>query len=265
MTGGFLLSPFLAGIVYAKAGYFPVFAMVIAALVLDLSLRAIMIEKRVADHWDEPGRSSDRNVNGRPQVSVKARPENGVTKGDQVSGYDREQPDLQPDAHSPLLETSVWQNIDRLPGSQALPNAPSSDGWCMRHFPATTIIFRSKRLMTAVFGIFVYMTIVASFDGALAQFVKRTFQFESSGVGLIFLALTVPALFGTAFGALSDRYGPRKVALAGFVTAAVGLGLSVLITHKSKAQIAGLSILLVLIGEQPDVAQSSAQTAHTVD
>ena len=28
MTGGFLVSPFLAGIVYAKAGYFPVFILV---------------------------------------------------------------------------------------------------------------------------------------------------------------------------------------------------------------------------------------------
>ena len=39
MTGGFLVSPFLAGIVYAKAGYFPVFILVFAALAFDLFLR----------------------------------------------------------------------------------------------------------------------------------------------------------------------------------------------------------------------------------
>lgn len=103
--------------------------------------------------------------------------------------------------------------------------------------------------MTAVLGIFVYMTITASFDGVLAQFVKKTFDFDSSGVGLIFLALTTPALFGTAYGAFSDRYGPRNVALTGFAMAALGLALSVLITRRSTVQIAGLSILLVLTGK----------------
>ena len=255
MTGGFLVSPFLAGIVYARAGYFPVFAMVIAALVVDLFLRAAMIEKRDAARWDKPGRL-DHNVDGRPQVSTGAPQKNGATNGDHYSDHNREQAgqsDTESGAHSPLLQTSLWQNIDPHPdftsGSYPLAGPQSSETWSMKYFPSTTIILRSKRLVTAVFGIFVYMTIVASFDGTLAQFVKRTFNFDSSGVGLIFLALTTPALFGTAFGALSDRYGPRNVALAGFATAALGLGLLVLITNKSKAQIVGLSILLVLIGK----------------
>lgn len=260
MTGGFLLSPFLAGIVYAQAGYFPVFAMVIAALVADLFLRAAMIEKRFAARWDNSG-PPDHNVDERPQVSTGARQKDGATKGGHFSDHNREQagqsPDTESGADSPLLQTSLWQNIDPHPdfmsNSQPLAGSQSSKTWRMRYFPSTTIIVRSKRLMTAVFGIFVYMTIVASFDGILAQFVKRTFNFDSSGVGLIFLALTIPALFGTAFGALSDRYGPRNVALAGFATAALGLGLSALITNKSKAQIVGLSILLVLIGEPIDV------------
>ncbi|KAL8640414.1 MAG: hypothetical protein Q9228_002664 [Teloschistes exilis] len=44
MTGGFLVSPFLAGIVYAKAGYLPVFILVFASLGFDLFLRIIIIE-----------------------------------------------------------------------------------------------------------------------------------------------------------------------------------------------------------------------------
>ena len=46
MTGGLLVSLFLAGIVYAKAGYFPVFILVFAALAFDLFLRIIIIEQR---------------------------------------------------------------------------------------------------------------------------------------------------------------------------------------------------------------------------
>lgn len=272
MTGGILLSPFLAGIVYARAGYFPVFALVIAALVADLLLRVAMIEKRSAAQWDASGRSPDHDVGGRPQASIRARSQVKATKAGHFAGDGREQagqcPDLEPGAHSPLLQTSLGQNIDHHPDctpiSQPAAGSQSSKTWCMRHFPSTTTMIRSKRLMTAVFGIFVHMTIAASFDAVLAHFVKRTFDFDSSGIGLIFLAVTTPALFGAGFGAVSDRYGPRKVALTGFATAALGLALSVLITHKSKGQIAGLSILLVLTGEQIDIECRRTQTSHIV-
>lgn len=257
MTGGFLLSPFLAGIVYAKAGYFPVFAMVIAVLTADLLLRAAMIEKRIAKQWDKPRRSSSEGPTDSVEESVASEQGNGTTvKGRPLDGSS--QTAMPPDEHSSLLHKNTWRNADSDPNAalarQWKSKSQTSESWFMRHFPSTTIIFRSKRLMTAVLGIFIYMTITASFDGALAQFVKRTFDFGSSEVGLIFLALTTPALFGTAYGALSDRYGPRNVALTGFAVAALGLALSVVITHKSTAQIAGLSTLLVLIGKQDNLS-----------
>jgi hypothetical protein len=57
------------------------------------------------------------------------------------------------------------------------------------------VLLSSPRLVVAVYGCFTYMTIVASFDAYLPLFVKRKFDWRSSGVGLIFLALTAPALF----------------------------------------------------------------------
>lgn len=48
MTGGFLLSPFLAGIVYARADYFSVFILVFATLAFDLLLRTIIVERKTA-------------------------------------------------------------------------------------------------------------------------------------------------------------------------------------------------------------------------
>ena len=261
MTGGVLVSPFLAGIVYDKAGYFPVFAMVIAVLVADLLLRVSFIEKKTAARWDEsaiqPRTPQNPEEVQSPYESFGSPGTDGRGDGKRaVSGRTTPRRESA-DEHSPLLQTSLWQSID--PYAQGLPNGHSkigphsSQSWPMRNFPSTTTIFTSKRLMTAVLGIFVYMTIVASFDGALAQFVKRTFGFNSTGVGLIFLALTLPALFGTAFGALSDRYGPRNLALSGFAITALGLALSVLITHKSTGQVAGLSVLLVVTGSWDDI------------
>lgn len=227
MTGGFLLSPFLAGIVYAKAGYFPVFAMVITVLIADLLLRVTMIEKRSAKQWDKPRRSSSRGSTN----SVEDFQASGQVHGTIASSH-------------PSRGTS---QAAMPPGDRS--KSPTSESWFLRQFPTTTIIFRSKRLMTAVFGIFVYMTITGSFDAVLAQFVKRTFDFDSAGAGLIFIALSAPAIFGIVYGTLSDRYGPRHIALTGFATSALGLALSIVITHRSTAQIAGLSILLVLTGK----------------
>ena len=227
MTGGFLLSPFLAGIVYAKAGYFPVFAMILAVLITDLLLRAAMIEKRNVKQWDKPRASSSGGLTSSVEESLVSRQTNSTT-AENLSSCGTSQTAMSPD------ERSKFQ---------------SSESWFMRRFPTTTIIFRSKRLMTAVFGVFVYMAIAGSFDAVLGQFVKRVFDFDSFGVGLIFVALSAPALLGIAYGTLSDRYGPRSIALIGFATAALGLALSVVITHRGTAQIAGLSILLVLIGK----------------
>ena len=256
MTGGVLISPFLAGIVYDKAGYFSVFAMVLAVLVADLLLRASFIEKKTAAKWNgsetKPKTPQNAEENRRPYVSSGSLGWDGRGEAMKVVSGRTSPRTESADEHSPLLQTSLWQSID--PYAHGMPNvqpntgSQSSQSWLMRHFPSTTVIITSKRLMTSVLGVFVYMTIAGSFDGALAQFLKRTFGFNSSGVGLIFLALTVPALFGSAIGALSDRYGPRNVALSGFAITALGLALSLLITHKSAGQIAGMSVLLVVTG-----------------
>ena len=229
MTGGFLLSPFLAGIVYAKAGYFPVFAMVLAVLIADLLLRTTMIEKRVAQQWDQLGMLSENGYTDAVEPSIASGQVNNTT--------------VKPFPSNGLTQAPMPPD--------AGPEPQSSSSWFTNHFPSTATLLRSKRLMTAVLGIFVYMTICGSFDAVLAQFVKRTFDFGSSAVGLTFLVLTAPALLSTAYGTLSDRYGPRNVAFTGFATAALGLALSVVITHRSPAQIAGLCILLVVTGKFP--------------
>ena len=52
IASGFLLGPFLGGIVYHAGGYNAVFYVAYAIIAIDMGLRLTMIEKRVAAQWD---------------------------------------------------------------------------------------------------------------------------------------------------------------------------------------------------------------------
>ena len=51
MSLGILLAPLLGGIVYAKGGYYSVFAMGFALIVVDIFFRLTLVEKKVAMKW----------------------------------------------------------------------------------------------------------------------------------------------------------------------------------------------------------------------
>ncbi|MCJ1381932.1 hypothetical protein MMC17_005044 [Xylographa soralifera] len=51
MSLAFLVAPLLGGIVYARAGYYAVFYIAFGVIVLDISLRLLLIEKKVARKW----------------------------------------------------------------------------------------------------------------------------------------------------------------------------------------------------------------------
>ena len=72
MTGGMLVSLFLAGVVYAKAGYFRAFILVFAALAFDLFLRTIIIEQktvaRYISHGGQRGRCKARPNKSSPRL-----------------------------------------------------------------------------------------------------------------------------------------------------------------------------------------------------
>lgn len=51
IASGFLLGPFLGGLVYHTGGYDAVFCVAYAIIAIDMAMRAVMIEKRVAARW----------------------------------------------------------------------------------------------------------------------------------------------------------------------------------------------------------------------
>ncbi|KAL8699019.1 MAG: hypothetical protein Q9201_006242 [Fulgogasparrea decipioides] len=57
MSVAILVAPLLGGVVYARAGYYGVYYMAFALIVLDIILRMVMIEKKVAERWTKDGES----------------------------------------------------------------------------------------------------------------------------------------------------------------------------------------------------------------
>jgi len=62
IASGFLLGPFLGGIVYHAGGYDAVFYVVYSIIAIDMGMRMAMIEKKAAEEWDR--RSSGEESDG---------------------------------------------------------------------------------------------------------------------------------------------------------------------------------------------------------
>lgn len=59
MTAGTVLGPLLGGVVYDAGGYYAVFIMAFAVIAVDILLRFVMIEKKIAAKWGIGHQSSD--------------------------------------------------------------------------------------------------------------------------------------------------------------------------------------------------------------
>ncbi|KAG9230850.1 major facilitator superfamily domain-containing protein [Amylocarpus encephaloides] len=207
---GLIISPLLGGIVYQRAGYMAVFGMALGLIVVDIVLRMSMIEKRSAQKYLKQAHSAPSS----PQTGGIASP------------VDNESTALLPDRRQNGNQRS---NIE----SQV---------------PPIITLLGSPRVLAAIYGIFVNVSILATFDGVLPLFVKETFHWKPLAAGLIFLCIAIPALSGPIVGKLSDRLGPRWVAVAGCSLAAVPLILMRLVETDTHEQKLLLCWLLVACG-----------------
>ena len=239
MNLGALIGPFLAGVIYERAGYYAVFAVVLGVIGVDFILRIVMVEKKRAAKWLTNEAHSyinwaEETNCGEPEP-IPPRDSNSQSEGSSTGfGSESIQEVSEPDETSSLL------------------HAPQhTKSWFAKKFPIMTILLRSPRLRAAVYGCFTHTVLIASFDAILPLFVKRTFHWTSSGAGLIFLAITIPSLLGTVIGALSDRYGTKTIALCGFVLTTPSLALMGFVTDDRMGDKILLAVLLVLIGKSP--------------
>ncbi|KAK4626458.1 hypothetical protein CLAFUW4_04323 [Fulvia fulva] len=244
MSLAILLAPLLGGVVFQYAGYYQVYAMAFGLIVLDIILRFAMIEKKNTRQWlPEQSPSAEEALESREDRASaeieKQAPKDGATHAvDDVGQEVSEQPAIERKAsHAPSHATSLIP--ERAPGFVKAVVA---------RLPPVVFLFGSRRVLCALWACVIQSSLMTSFDSTLPLFVRDTFHWDSTGAGLVFLPIVVASFIGPFIGRLSDKYGPRWFATAGFALCCPFLILLRLVTHDSMGQKVLLCALLAIIG-----------------
>ncbi|KAG0652487.1 putative MFS-type transporter [Hyphodiscus hymeniophilus] len=242
MSIGILLAPLLGGIVYNGAGYYAVYYIAFGLIALDICLRLGLIEKKIARQWEvdyvEYSRptSDDGRINEQKKIEKAGESTQPAQDGSDPSSLDEKPIPSDP---SQILSTSEEERQARSP--------PPVSSRLSRYPPVLTLL-KSRRLLTALWGIMIQGALMTAFDSVLPLFVQETFGWDSIGAGLVFLAIFIPSFLSPLIGWASDRYGPRWLTVAGFLFAIPFWILLRLVTHNSLGQKVTLNVLLALIG-----------------
>jgi MFS family permease len=151
MSIGMLLGPLLGGIVFDKGGYNEVYAMAYILIGVDIALRLLMIEKKVAKKWET--HETDNNVGfalGESSETRKA-----------IQGSDRStvsQREASQQLKSEVEIAGVAQD-QRLITSAGSPSTIRPAVQRSRYPPMITLL-KSRRLLCALWGVMVRIRIV---------------------------------------------------------------------------------------------------------
>ena len=242
LSVGFLIGPFLGGIVFEKAGYHALFLVLLGIIAIEFVLRLFVIEKKTATKWliisgetrtydtfSEDANNVDRSGSNSSQESLISTKPNNCNKIENRTAIETSNPSCE---RTRLLHSS-----------KTILERPK------RYFPVLWALINSSRITVAMYGGFVDVFLLTSIESILPLYLKSSFHWTSSTVGLVFLVLSIPNIASALAGALSDRFGTRRVVLLGFIMGTVGFACLVFITHQTVGQVASLCILLAVIGE----------------
>ncbi|KAJ0421765.1 major facilitator superfamily domain-containing protein [Aspergillus carlsbadensis] len=250
---GFLLGPLLGGIIYDRVGYNAVFCMSFALVGLDLIMRVLVVEKKVASRWIED-LSTERSSS---TSSATVRPgKNGV-------GRSVGPPTTTPSSSSSstTIRANGYQTFAETPttGSDVDTEAETANE-CEHghphgyrdgpvHTPPTLLqIAKQPRVVISSFGLLVQGLLFSAFDATIPIFVETHFHWTPLGAGLAFLPSALTALFEPFFGYISDKHGTRPVTFISFILLPLPLASLAIVSANKPTHIALLLILLTVIG-----------------
>jgi MFS family permease len=195
MSLGILIAPLLGGIVFDHAGYNAVFAMAYALIGVDIVLRLLLVEKKVATRWDTNASASARVAASNELEqggSSLFTPPNGKSDLEKSVPTTADQPEVDPAKFR-------QRRRDRLP-------------------PVLSLLY-SRRLWAALTSSLLQAALMTSFDSVLTIHAANVFGWTSTGAGLLFLPIVIPGFLAPLFGWLSDKFGGRYFVTIGFLLA----------------------------------------------
>lgn len=199
---GNLISPVLGGIIYDKIGDKAVFGLGLGLLLVDLVLRAVVVERSVAERWkvqsnmvDEQTVEEGSNTTATERSPLLPRP-SGPVKPHEVK--------IDPGNESTSAEDSKYVLPNPLP--KYLPS------------PLLYIFFTSPRLMMSTLTALLQSTLVAINDTTIPLHALDLFGFTPLRSGLLFIPLLTPLLvLGPLIGYIIDKNGTKLPSAIGFL------------------------------------------------
>lgn len=231
---GTMAGPLLGGVVYEDGGYYAVFGLAFALIGVDIFLRLVLIEKKHALRWIAPEM--------RPLA---------------ISEHERrEKNSIGTTTESPALNDN------------SSSGTPENKSESRNPLGQIRNLLSSYRLIVALWGYFVVSLVLTSFDSVLPLFVQKTFNWQQTGQGLIFIPLMVPHLLDPITGYIIDRYprSPRYLTSGAFLCVVPIATLLRLVKENTMHDKIVLCALLALLGSCIAVAMTPlvAEVFHAV-
>ncbi|OTB16755.1 hypothetical protein K445DRAFT_317047 [Daldinia sp. EC12] len=251
MSIGLLIAPVIGGAVYAAAGYYAVYYIAFGVVAVDILLRLLMIEKKVARQWIEEDETSGSSEEGADRVDVEAgnSPVTASREGHESSVEASKTDEAGRDPSNPAIQDQANNNKEKRIEAANMPNqdsvAPSES---ISMWRAAKSLLKSTRLFAALYCLLVESGIMMGFDATLALFVQRTFGWNSTAAGIMFLAVFLPGFISPLVGWLADKYGARWPCFFGFIFMIPLLVCLRFVTDNSIQHKVLLCVLLALLG-----------------
>jgi MFS family permease len=221
---GAVVSPPLGGIIYSQAGIGALAAVSTGILLLDLLMRILLIEKKVAARY----------VHIEPFIA---------------NGASAQSPHEPPSDNSE--GSSHTEESRLLPSEDALDEyfLPSTENRILQSMPILQCLGNSS-LVTAITLFGIQSAVLSSFDATISLQAYDMFNFGSLEAGLFFVPLCCLRLVAAPIGGWAvDRYGPKPISVLGNVLLAPVLVALRLVKAEPRAtQIALYCVLLGLAG-----------------
>ncbi|KAL8357680.1 hypothetical protein RB598_002464 [Gaeumannomyces tritici] len=189
LSAGLLVSPLIVGVLYETHGYYSVYSVPFALIVLDIVLHLLMIEKRHPAQWlpevveDSAGSQSDSDASS-------------------ASGAAGER------------EKKIGVAATTAAAAPAQLDAAPKGGLANHHYVR---LIKSPRMLAALTGVAVHAAVIVSLEVTVPLFVKNTYGWNSTAAGLVLLASMLPSLLSPVIGAISDKYGAKWPSFIGFL------------------------------------------------